>query len=156
MHLRFGMIRRVYQRRLSIRCGYGHTVPVTPCRTERKGSNSRLVLDALELLSSRVAALSADPLLRNPPRSPHTGGGSPLKTTTIRLDDELYERLEVIARIEGRPVADAVREAVKEFIEGRFHNEGFIGKAEEMAEQVNQFMRAAREVKKKPQGTNAA
>jgi predicted DNA-binding protein len=79
-----------------------------------------------------------------------------LKTTTIRLDDELYERLEVIARIEGRPVADAVREAVKEFIEGRFHNEGFIGKAEEMAEQVNQFMRAAREVKKKPQGTNAA
>ena len=75
-----------------------------------------------------------------------------MKTTTVRLDDEHYGRLEVIARIEGRPVAEEVREAVKEFIEGRFRDEDFIGKAQEMAKQANDFLQAAQQAKRKSSG----
>lgn len=42
-----------------------------------------------------------------------------MKTTAIRLEDELYAQLTVIAQLGGQTVTDAIRTAVLEYIEQR-------------------------------------
>jgi hypothetical protein len=47
------------------------------------------------------------------------------RVTTIRLDEDQLEQLEVIAGFEGRSVADAIREAVNLLISERRQDEAF-------------------------------
>ena len=42
-----------------------------------------------------------------------------MKTTAIRLEDELYAQLTVVAQLEGQTVTDAIRTAVIGYIEQR-------------------------------------
>lgn len=42
-----------------------------------------------------------------------------MKTTAIRLEDELYAQLTVVAQLEGQTVTDAIRTAVIAYIEQR-------------------------------------
>lgn len=42
-----------------------------------------------------------------------------MKTTAIRLEDELYAQLTVVAQLGGQTVTDAIRTAVLEYIEQR-------------------------------------
>lgn len=48
------------------------------------------------------------------------------KNMVLRLDPELAERLQVIAEVEGRPVSEVVREAIRELVEGRRKDERFL------------------------------
>lgn len=42
-----------------------------------------------------------------------------MKTTAVRLEDELYAQLMVVAQLEGQTVTDAIRAAVIGYIESR-------------------------------------
>ena len=42
-----------------------------------------------------------------------------MKTTAIRLEDELYAQLTIVAQLEGQTVTDAIRTAVIGYIEQR-------------------------------------
>jgi predicted DNA-binding protein len=48
------------------------------------------------------------------------------KNMVLRLDPELAERLQVIAEVEGRPVSEVVREAIRELVEARRKDERFL------------------------------
>jgi predicted transcriptional regulator len=46
--------------------------------------------------------------------------------TTIRLDDETAELLEAIARVEGTTMSEEMRKAIKQHIESRRNDSGFM------------------------------
>jgi predicted DNA-binding protein len=48
------------------------------------------------------------------------------KNMVLRLDPELAERLQVIAEVEGRPVSEVAREAIRELVEARRKDERFL------------------------------
>jgi predicted transcriptional regulator len=48
------------------------------------------------------------------------------KNIVLRLDQELAERLQTVADIEGRSVSDVLREAVASLVEQRRRDERFI------------------------------
>jgi predicted DNA-binding protein len=61
------------------------------------------------------------------------------RPTSIRLDDALSEELELVALIEGRSVADELREAVAMLITKKRGDEAFARSAEQFAQRVQEF-----------------
>lgn len=57
------------------------------------------------------------------------------KTMTLRLGDEQAEKLETLARVEGIPVSEAVRDAIDQRIEARRKDKAFQGRLKRMVEE---------------------
>ena len=57
------------------------------------------------------------------------------KTMTLRLSNEQAEKLETLARVEGVPVSEAVRQAIDERIEARRKDKAFQGRLKRMVEE---------------------
>jgi len=57
------------------------------------------------------------------------------KTMTLRLSDEQAEKLETLARVEGVPVAEAVRQAIDQRIEARRKNKAFQERLKRMVDE---------------------
>lgn len=53
------------------------------------------------------------------------------KNMMLRLDRELAERLQAVAEVEGRPMADVVREAIAALVEQRRKDRNFRKRLEE-------------------------
>jgi predicted transcriptional regulator len=52
-------------------------------------------------------------------------GNQPTKNMMLRLDPELAERLQTVAEVESRSIADVVREAISTLVEQRRGDERF-------------------------------
>jgi len=57
------------------------------------------------------------------------------KTMTLRLSDEQAEKLETLARVEGIPVSEAVRDAIDQRIEARRKDKAFQRRLKRMVEE---------------------
>ena len=66
------------------------------------------------------------------------------KTLLLRLDPELGEQLQAVADVEGRPMSEVVREAIRSLIESRRNDEAFQRRLRESAKQHQQTLRALR------------
>jgi predicted transcriptional regulator len=60
--------------------------------------------------------------------------GAPVKTMTLRLDDERAATLELIARAEDKTMTDAVRAAIDALIEDRRKDKAFMERLRERHE----------------------
>jgi predicted DNA-binding protein len=67
------------------------------------------------------------------------------KNMVLRLDPELAERLQVIAEVEGRPVSEVVREAIRELVEARRKDERFLQLLEDNLARHRRVLEALRE-----------
>lgn len=47
------------------------------------------------------------------------------KNLLLRLDQELAEELQAVAEVEGRPVSEVVREAIRDLVEARRRDRKF-------------------------------
>lgn len=63
----------------------------------------------------------------------------------LRLDPELAERLQVIAEVEGRPVSEVVREAIRELVETRRKDERFLQLLEDNLARHRRVLKALRD-----------
>jgi predicted DNA-binding protein len=66
------------------------------------------------------------------------------KNMVLRLDPELAERLQVIAEVEGRPVSEVVREAIRELVEARRKDERFLQLLEDNLARHRRVLKALR------------
>jgi predicted DNA-binding protein len=67
------------------------------------------------------------------------------KNMVLRLDPELAERLQVIAEVEGRPVSEVVREAIRELVEARRKDERFLQLLEDNLARHRRVLKALRD-----------
>jgi predicted DNA-binding protein len=67
------------------------------------------------------------------------------KNMVLRLDPELAERLQVIAEVEGRPVSEVVREAIRELVEARRKDERFLELLEDNLARHRRVLKALRD-----------
>jgi predicted DNA-binding protein len=67
------------------------------------------------------------------------------KNMVLRLDPELAERLQVIAEVEGRPVSEVVREAIRELVEARRRDERFLQLLEDNLARHRRVLKALRD-----------
>ena len=58
-------------------------------------------------------------------------GEGDTKSMVLRLDRELADRLQAVAEVEGRPMADVVREAIAALVEQRRKDRNFRKRLEE-------------------------
>lgn len=58
---------------------------------------------------------------------------SSMKTTTVRIPEEDFEILEIIAAAQGVSVSDVMRSAISELIEKCHHNDSFRTMAQSVA-----------------------
>jgi DNA polymerase elongation subunit (family B) len=62
-----------------------------------------------------------------------------MKNMTLRLDDQDAAILEMIARIEGRPIAEVLRESVEWLIAQRAADAGFMAKYHQAVEESSKL-----------------
>jgi predicted DNA-binding protein len=67
------------------------------------------------------------------------------KNIVLRLDQELAERLQTVADVEGRSVSDVLREAVARLVEERRGDERFLALLEENVARHQRLLRALRD-----------
>jgi predicted DNA-binding protein len=67
------------------------------------------------------------------------------RNMVLRLDPELAERLQVIAEVEGRPVSEVVREAIRELVEARRQDERFLQLLEDNLARHRRVLKALRD-----------
>jgi predicted transcriptional regulator len=67
------------------------------------------------------------------------------KNIVLRLDQELAERLQTVADVEGRSVSDVLREAVATLVEQRRSDERFIRLLEENVARHQRLLEALRD-----------
>ena len=67
------------------------------------------------------------------------------KNIVLRLDQELAERLQTVADVEGRSVSDVLREAVARLVEERRTDERFLRLLEENVARHQRLLRALRD-----------
>jgi predicted transcriptional regulator len=67
------------------------------------------------------------------------------KNIVLRLDQELAERLQTVADVEGRSVSDVLREAVATLVEQRRSDERFIRLLEENMARHQRLLEALRD-----------
>lgn len=67
------------------------------------------------------------------------------KNMVLRLDPELAERLQVIAEVEGRPVSEVVREAIRELVEARRKDKRFLELLEDNLARHRRVLKALRD-----------
>jgi predicted transcriptional regulator len=66
------------------------------------------------------------------------------KKLLLRLDPELAEQLQGVADVEGRPMSEVVREAIRDLVEARRHDEQFQRRLAESARAHERTLRALR------------
>jgi predicted transcriptional regulator len=66
------------------------------------------------------------------------------KNIMLRLDQELAERLQTVADVEGRSVSDVLREAVASLVDQRRRDERFIRLLEENVARHQRLLEALR------------
>ena len=66
------------------------------------------------------------------------------KNIVLRLDQQLAERLQTVADVEGRSVSDVLREAVAALVEQRRRDERFIRLLEENVARHQRLLEALR------------
>lgn len=80
-----------------------------------------------------------------------------VKTTTVRLDSDLAASLELIAQVEGRSVADEIREAVALLVEDRLsQDKKFFERAERAIEEELRTRKERLEVYRRTFGSTAS
>ena len=67
------------------------------------------------------------------------------KNIVLRLDQELAERLQTVADVEGRSVSDVLREAVARLVDQRRGDERFIRLLEENVARHQRLLKALRD-----------
>ena len=67
------------------------------------------------------------------------------KNIVLRLDQQLAERLQTVADVEGRSVSDVLREAVAALVDQRRQDERFIRLLEENVARHQRLLRALRD-----------
>ena len=67
------------------------------------------------------------------------------KNIVLRLDQELAERLQTVADVEGRSVSDVLREAVARLVEERRRDERFLRLLEDNLARQQRLLRALRD-----------
>jgi predicted transcriptional regulator len=72
------------------------------------------------------------------------------KNIVLRLDQELAERLQTVADVEGRSVSDVLREAVATLVEQRRSDERFIRLLEENVARHQRLLEALRDQDRGP------
>jgi len=72
------------------------------------------------------------------------------KNIVLRLDQQLAERLQTVADVEGRSVSDVLREAVAALVEQRRRDERFIRLLEENLARHQRLLEALRDQDREP------
>jgi predicted transcriptional regulator len=72
------------------------------------------------------------------------------KNIVLRLDQELAERLQTVADVEGRSVSDVLREAVASLVEQRRRDERFIRLLEENLARHQRLLESLRDQDRGP------
>jgi len=72
------------------------------------------------------------------------------KNIVLRLDQELAERLQTVADVEGRSVSEVLREAVASLVEQRRRDERFIRLLEENVARHQRLLKALRDQDRGP------
>jgi len=72
------------------------------------------------------------------------------KNIVLRLDQQLAERLQTVADVEGRSVSDVLREAVAALVEQRRRDERFIRLLEENVTRHQRLLEALRDQDREP------
>jgi predicted transcriptional regulator len=72
------------------------------------------------------------------------------KNIVLRLDQELAERLQTVADVEGRSVSDVLREAVASLVEQRRRDERFIRLLEENVARHQRLLESLRDQDRGP------
>ena len=72
------------------------------------------------------------------------------KNIVLRLDQELSERLQTVADVEGRSVSDVLREAVASLVEQRRRDERFIRLLEENVARHQRLLESLRDQDRGP------
>ena len=67
------------------------------------------------------------------------------KNIVLRLDQELAERLQTVADVEGRSVSDVLREAVARLVEERRGDQRFLKLLEENVARHQRLLKALRD-----------
>jgi predicted DNA-binding protein len=68
-----------------------------------------------------------------------------VKTTAIRLDDQLHARLVILAQLDGVPMAEILHRAITGYVDGRRSEPGFAEKAKAVLSEIDEEARARRE-----------
>lgn len=66
------------------------------------------------------------------------------KNLLLRLDPELAEQLQTVAAVEGRPMSEVVREAIRTLVESRRQDESFLRRLRESAREHDRALRSLR------------
>lgn len=66
------------------------------------------------------------------------------KKLLLRLDPDLAEHLQAVADVEGRPMSEVVREAIRSLIEARRNDEEFQRRLRDSAREHARALRALR------------
>ena len=72
------------------------------------------------------------------------------KNIVLRLDQQLAERLQTVADVEGRSVSDVLREAVASLVAQRRRDERFIRLLEENVTRHQRLLEALRDQDREP------
>jgi predicted transcriptional regulator len=64
----------------------------------------------------------------------------------LRLDPDLAQQLQAVAEVEGRPMSEVVREAIRSLIEARRRDEAFQRRLRDSAREHGRTLRALRAV----------
>jgi predicted transcriptional regulator len=72
------------------------------------------------------------------------------KNIVLRLDQDLAERLQTVADVEGRSVSDVLREAVASLVEQRRRDERFIRLLEENVARHQRLLESLRDQDRGP------
>ena len=67
------------------------------------------------------------------------------KNLLLRLDPELAEQLQAVASVEGRPVSEVVREAIRTLVESRRRDRSFQKRLRQTARQYESLLERLRD-----------
>jgi len=66
------------------------------------------------------------------------------KNVLLRLDPGLAEQVQTVAEVEGRPVSEVIREAIRALVEARRHDAAFQSRLRDSARQHGRALAALR------------
>lgn len=69
----------------------------------------------------------------------------PTKNLLLRLDPRLAEELSAVAAVEGRPVSEVVRDAIRQLLEVKKQDKGFQAELERSARRYSDLLGKLRE-----------
>lgn len=70
---------------------------------------------------------------------------APTKNLLLRLDPDLAEELQAVAAVEGRPVSEVVREAIRALVADRRTDEAFQERLQAAARDQQRLLRRLRD-----------